>query len=333
MNRMKLLGGNSSLGVALVSILVGACSGTASEPVPSAADVERTQGALKPIGAGVLMDFNTRRDERPWYLIGAMHDAIGGRQDGVCTCVKALNNETCISAAHCFLNCVGPVNQRGPVAPPTITFPGRASIPSGSYGIALPRVYWAGCINAYSPLRRDNDIAVIRFRGAFNTAANQADTVHYGNPNPNVPLASYDVGYVSPNSLGMPTPGFSRYNITVAGYPNLATMPADHRAQNVVFGPYPVFVLSEGYGFLRSATPNLIEYTATAHTAMSGGAVFEWGDDCENCALDGYRLVAIHTGRPVRNGVEVLGPPITHNRGTLLTDRLVDYLWRLAGRP
>jgi hypothetical protein len=302
------------------------------------ADVGIKQSALKPIGANVLVDFTSRSADKPWHMIGAMSGLFNHGEDGVATCVKALNNYTCITAAHTFFNCNGPVDKRGWVQPPVIRFMAGRNIDhvpvilAGTYGVAAPRAYWAGCRTNNFDLKRDNDIAVIRFRGAFDTAANQADTVHFGDPNPTVPLAYYDVGFVPPNSMGLPPGDFGRYNVTLAGYPHLATLPADYRPQNVVFGPYPALTIGEGYGFLRSATPSMIEYTATSWGAMSGGPVFDYPDDCEDCALNGYRLIAIHIGRPVVNGVEVLAPPITHNRGVLLTDHMVDYLWRLAGR-
>jgi hypothetical protein len=334
-----------SVGPATLLALALACQ-PQPDPGPAPGETSVIPRAIDTATGSYMESMNyTGRD--PYYdAIGAL-TVNGG---GYCSCVK-IDDVNCLSAAHCFLSC----DQAKPkVALRDITFAAGSSnpfppIPGNTYGVAIPWAYWVGCnirgtINkttdpkiweAGIELMRQNDLAVIRFRGAFNVAANQGVAMHLGNVNPSPPFV---VHHISSIPMGLVADNVTNVPIRVLGYPAVPLRYQGHGGTcNLPVGTWlPIATqwtfptLSRSYGNARQTTLHLnphgsenqnIYYDANTAGGESGAAVV--GDD--------DRVIAIHNGGEW-SGSSTCAVNAKENRGLRLTVGVQHWINQVKGR-
>jgi len=289
--------------VLLLLTLLAACDGTTDRP-RSEVDVSR-----QPIYAGSPHKLQRLGDPEPrTYPFDQVAAIYEMPSDGHCTCFKAINEFTCLSAAHCFFDCkVTPAVARydGLMKQlPFIEFKAGDSgphpvIPGTDYGVIIPKAFWNACaaVPKQFLMQSQDDVAVIRFRGKI--GAGFPDALYMGNTDPNVP-ADQRAGSRFIPDRDVPA---GDYDVEVAGYPDppfrygdpVKFMPAYAFTPAVAGWTYPGLGWGRGKGRFIAAIPQFIVHDVSTAGGHSGSPVLIF----DALAASQYQVIGVHRGRMV----------------------------------
>jgi hypothetical protein len=224
-------------------------------------------------------------DPFPLDQIGALwYQDVGQPPRAHCTCFKASNAFTCVSAAHCFVQCEGPDSPAWRRLP-RITF--RAylgdaeTIDEDSYGVVVPAAYYDACKDGDLMRMLNDDIAVIRFGGKWAPSQDVADSnIYNGNANPMV-----DIDRKSTNRYIDIYRGPTLFDGSVEGYPAIplrqgpapGLWPSDWYTEHTspTDWSYPALAVDPNGGpvSLLAGNPNILFYYVSTAEGMSGGPI------------------------------------------------------------
>jgi V8-like Glu-specific endopeptidase len=291
----------------LVALVVSACQGEEVGTIgktsqPAAFADNAPWFKVKPVN-----------DQAPWHMIAAIYrkDQPLAMEHG-CTCFKALNEYSCVTAAHCFLRC--DVKTKTPFFVPAGDFirfgagaPGqRNEIAPGTYGVAIPKEFKQACKTLNLPNWFAFDYAVVRFKGKFDHQRNP-HTVHFGNDDPAVPLGDYpkDFFLISPVDRQV-----FKQQLEIPGFPDPEHLPQ--------LADFPTMMnSSDGRGASNVSFPGVVFYFNRTESGMSGSPLLIPSPDFRN-----QWAIGVHSGHHT---------PFQKNRGVLIRLNVLRWMNEVRG--